>query len=258
MFDRPFAFILAMCAALFLVGCDQSHSFRYRITVEVETPQGLRTGSAVQEIEAHRNTWFVNSAVRGRSLRGEAVAVDLPGGRTLFALLIPEEGRFRPEGLMDIVLRALDPTYGVGTNTDYVSTVTAISDGRGTRQPVVIDPSMSNPFATPGSPDQRAQISNYPLLVTFRNPRDPSSVLRVEPGELAAQFGDGVRLRRITVQVTDNSVTERIDGRLDEAFWRRWSLRSSAARENDAMNNPYFQSLAGQLSRDDFVKGEHR
>jgi hypothetical protein len=52
------------------------------------------------------------------------------------------------------------------------------------------------------------------MLVTFGNLRDPMSVTEVDPANLSAQFGEGVRLRRITVQVTDDDVTEGIERRL--------------------------------------------
>jgi len=61
----------------------------YRLKVEVETPQGLRSGSSVIWVKAVRNPSWVNPEGRGvRTLfRGEAVSIDLPNGRTLFALL---------------------------------------------------------------------------------------------------------------------------------------------------------------------------
>jgi hypothetical protein len=40
------------------------------------------------------------------------------------------------------------------------------------------------------------------------------SVERVDPANLSAQFGEGVRLRRITVQVTDDDVTDGMEERL--------------------------------------------
>ena len=47
----------------------------------------------------------------------------------------------------------------------------------------------------------------YPLLARFDDLRKPASVQRVEPADLSTSFGPGVRLRRITVQVTKDRVT---------------------------------------------------
>ena len=84
--------LLAAGATVVLGGCgllSSSYNYRYRITIEVETPQGLRTGSAVQETLVGKSNIDLGdlSGKRGMRTRGEAVAVDLPGGKVLFALL---------------------------------------------------------------------------------------------------------------------------------------------------------------------------
>ncbi|MEP4423828.1 MAG: hypothetical protein ABJ354_20510, partial [Nitratireductor sp.] len=48
----------------------------------------------------------------------------------------------------------------------------------------------------------------YPLLVTFTDIADPTTVRRVDPDDLAATFGPGVALKRITLEITDEKVTE--------------------------------------------------
>lgn len=77
--------LLASCG----LGGDGPPTYRYRLTVEVDTPEGLRTGSSVIEVTQRMvrpGSDPASKAVRRRA-RGEAVAVDLPAGRTLFALL---------------------------------------------------------------------------------------------------------------------------------------------------------------------------
>src|SRR5207253_11489286 len=67
-----------------LLACGgESVTYRYRMTVYVDTPAGPRSGSSVIEVV------YSPPVLMGHSqsdVRGEAVAVDLPGG-TLFALL---------------------------------------------------------------------------------------------------------------------------------------------------------------------------
>lgn len=87
--------VLAAGATVLLGGCWRpSETLRYRLTIEVETPQGVRSGSSVIEVRGVRNPDWVNIEGRGTraSFRGEAVAVDLPHGKTLFALLRSEGG----------------------------------------------------------------------------------------------------------------------------------------------------------------------
>jgi hypothetical protein len=54
----------------------------------------------------------------------------------------------------------------------------------------------------------------WPMLVRFRDIRDPKSVEPVDPEHLDRSFGPGVTLRRFTVELTDDSVTTGIEKRL--------------------------------------------
>ncbi|MEL7319855.1 MAG: hypothetical protein AAFN04_14585, partial [Pseudomonadota bacterium] len=80
-------------AALLLGSCgladDKAPDYRYRLTVEVDTPEGLKMGSSVIEVKQTLMRPGSSPRSRGvsRKVRGEAVAVDLPGGKTLYALL---------------------------------------------------------------------------------------------------------------------------------------------------------------------------
>ncbi len=47
----------------------------------------------------------------------------------------------------------------------------------------------------------------WPQMVTFADIADPLSVQLVDPDDLAATFGTGFALRKVTVQVTDEPVT---------------------------------------------------
>ncbi|MDR4487070.1 MAG: hypothetical protein R3B83_06040 [Nitrospirales bacterium] len=46
------------------------------------------------------------------------------------------------------------------------------------------------------------------LLVTFTDLTDPTTVKKVDPENLAATLGPGVSLKRITLEITDEPVTE--------------------------------------------------
>ena len=62
--------------------------------------------------------------------------------------------------------------------------------------------------------DHFAEPTGYPKLVYFRDIADPTSVEEVDPDNLAASFGPSVRLKRITVLVTNDDVTTGIEKRL--------------------------------------------
>lgn len=52
------------------------------------------------------------------------------------------------------------------------------------------------------------------MFVAFEDIGDLTNVKQVEPGNLSATFGSGVRLKTITVEVADDRVTSRIEQRL--------------------------------------------
>lgn len=184
-------------AASLLSGCGLLDTFtdaeyRFRMTVEVETPEGVKRGSSVYEITAGLRTKILPDA-RGSEVtsKGEAVAVDIAPGQTLFALL--KNGT--PTGTMaELSMATLDPQFASHRKmVDTAEELQARDPGGFT---AVVDPDF------------------YPMLVTFGDLDDPTSVARVDPGDLAATFGQGVRLKRITVELTDVPVTTGIEERL--------------------------------------------
>ena len=56
--------------------------------------------------------------------------------------------------------------------------------------------------------------SGYPRLVRFRDIAEPETVEKVDPANLAASFGQGHRLMRITAQIVSEDVTEKVRDRL--------------------------------------------
>lgn len=199
--------LLASAATLLLGACGIIRSFpafRYRLTVEVETPEGLKTGSSVIEVR-----WgAIDSTLGGASaeVSGEAVAVDLPGGQTLFALLRSEEQPGWAGYAMFSVMPL--PKKEAGQNDSDAL-------GIGIDRIIANKALMALPrtIAAPVT-YQRPRISAYPMLVRFGDIKDPKSVALVSPDDLEKSFGPGVSLRRITVQLTDDPVTTGIEKRL--------------------------------------------
>lgn len=189
--------LLAGGTAALLSGCgmfDGYSKYRFKMTVEVETLQGVRTGSSVYEVQGFGTTDLTTGGTGSYTkLRGEAVAVDLPGDQTLFALLRMANGNSADDHLGIMSMRTMDPAM---TNTKKDQSAKRIARGDGIKSPVDVAP------------------ENYPMLVTFTDINDPKSVKRVDPANLAASFEVGVRLKRIVVEVTDDAVTTGIEKRL--------------------------------------------
>ena len=198
---RNFLSICLLGFILALGGCsaDETPDYRYRLTVEVDTPDGLKTGSSVIEVEQSMGRTAMSGGGKriNRRARGEAVAVDLPGGRMLFALLRSDSN--------------------TGWASQFMQTLAPKIEGEPWEERfdnmLLLEGEIVLPrtFPKTGPIDER---SAYPMLVTFADLDDPTSVARVDPDDLAATFGEGYELRRITVQLTDDPVTGGIEERL--------------------------------------------
>ena len=181
-------------AALILMmagrGLGSKSSYRFKLTVEVDTPEGLRSGSSVYEVTAWNQFGLDPSGqVRRWEVKGEAVAVELPNGKMLFSLL--KTGAIHND-LAGMSMTALDPAF----KNDIVESARRIARRNGIRSPAAVAP------------------SDYPLLVTFRDLSDPASIEKVAPDDLSMSFGSGFALKAIAVEVTDDAVTTGIEKRL--------------------------------------------
>jgi hypothetical protein len=55
---------------------------------------------------------------------------------------------------------------------------------------------------------RKLESSDYTLLVTFTDMTGPQTVQKADPDNLAATFGPGVLLKRITAEIADGPLTE--------------------------------------------------
>ena len=173
-------FTLVLLAAV--AGCDAlgfgSWSWTQRLVLEVETPEGVKSGGSVIAVNAERGPKWLPGEGRGgmgTRVKGEAAVVEIAPGKYLFALIDGND-----EAELALVLFFPDPAPNTFERARQLETL------RGTRL---------------------VPRDRYPLLVTFDDIADPTTVRRVDPGNLAATFGPGVSLRRITLEITDDKVT---------------------------------------------------
>ncbi|MFD0915922.1 hypothetical protein ACFQ14_05840 [Pseudahrensia aquimaris] len=152
--------------------------WREKVTLTVTTPTGVKSAYSVHRVGLPRA-----DLVTGRSLkyrRGEAIVLELPdssGPRYLFALL-------------DVRWRALHI---------YKDDLEKSSDISGLTK--------SAPRVMPRE--------YYPILVTFDDITKPETVKPVDPNNLAATFGEGYALKSVTLEITNERVTE---GRVEEVL----------------------------------------
>jgi hypothetical protein len=221
--------LLAGGAAALLSGCGSlfgGNEYRYKLTVEVETPEGLRTGFAVRQVNwsAGRNI-TQEASTASMAHKGEAVMVDLPNGQTLFALMSPD-----------------------GQETPMLAFGSATLDSSADRSVKELSP--------PARPEARYGDSGYPRLVRFRDINDLKTVEKVDPANLAASFGAGYRLKRITTQIVDDDVTELVVKKLPWIVqYRDKQFSGEKYQSSDGLKK---YGLAAVTASGDFVMGMGR
>ena len=162
-----------------------SGTWRYKITVTVETPEGEKSGSAVYEMANTSSSIKYPNLPEGRNpatIKGEAVVVDMGQRGTLFALI--------PDQLM--FYRVFPTPHGINTDIRAIKYYRTLKSG-----PVTLS------------------APNIPTLVTFKDIKDPKTVTAVNKLNLAATFGAGVTLKDVTIEMTDEPLTERISDYLE-------------------------------------------
>jgi len=167
---------VALLAALFIG--DQIRinrpGHKYRLTLEVETPEGIKAGSGVVSVHPDRGY----SRHGHTSTRGDAVFVDLGGGKNLVALLAHID---RALDLDDINYLALRAYRADGRNVSF-NEMNRVSGA---------------------APVTGALI---PILLTFTDPQDPATARTVPSQEMATALGGGFRLRAIRAEVVPNGL----------------------------------------------------
>jgi hypothetical protein len=163
-----------------------THAWNQKLTVTVSTPRGEVSGSSVVAVSWSEAFFRGEGAVFRLTMRGDATAVDLGGGQFLFALLAYEDSQEpHSTGVIPLKLLGDEELYW---STDSFKKVQA-ARGRG---PIVLPQKL------------------YPRFLRFRDIKDSTTAELVDPNDLAKSFGPGVRLVRVTIEITDEAVTRGI------------------------------------------------
>ena len=190
-----FAVVLA---GVTLSSCTRETSWHQRLTIVVETPTGEVSGSSVTEVRVvdTYGPLIPREATGPRAtVRGEAVAIEVLPGKWLFALLDGDDNVLGSAVGWSDAAYCLSCAPG-GKQRDFAARAFELD-----RQP------LDTPVPLPHEA--------WPLMVTFADIADPTSVARVDPNDVAASFCPGVRLKALTLEITRADVTE---GRLDQTL----------------------------------------
>lgn len=179
-------------------------TIRYRMTVRVETPEGIKEGSAVREIYMAQGIKLTPESHAVTRIKGESVVVDL-GKRGQVFTTMSDDATY-------IIWRSFDPNRG-GTSRKGIRYYRNLTKGKKALKPL-----------------------EYPRMVTFKDPKDPmtiASVYKVSSKEVQLegrhetqyfiidqfeeQFGKGVKIKDVTIEITTDPVTYGI-----EEKWLPW------------------------------------
>jgi hypothetical protein len=194
---------MALCGVGLAAGCGfgPSAALRYRMIVEVQTPQGLRTGSGMIESQIDKGPATGQASGITYDLRGEAVAVDMGDGRMLFALL-SDARRVAADYHADLFHSALE------SGARAIPPLPRRYESQEWREERAaaraVKPSVILPRAL------------YPKLARLRDPADVRTIDILDPDDLSGAFGMGVAVRRIGLRVTDDELAFKLDGHLPE------------------------------------------
>lgn len=180
-----------------------SGTWNYKITLTVQTPEGVMSGSSVRQVYVKSGPNILPQSTSTVRVRGEAVVVDLGKRGTLFGLL-------RSQTSVDGASYVFFDSFPIPDSHGY---------GEGSTTPKGVR--YYNQLKS-GKAD--VQSRDMPMLVRFKDINNPKTVERVDPSNLAATFGEGVKLVSATIEITDEPVTtgiENVLGWLGEYYNKR-------------------------------------
>lgn len=159
-----------------------SLTYRYRLTIEVDTPEGTKTGSTVVEqwMRLRRPLWKGHSVTFDRyrgGVRGEAAFVDLGAGHHILAILARG-----PTGREDVGDFLSLGTGAIGIAWGNDDEPRRLEDAIARRAKVNVP------------------LKVMPTLVTFRDLNDPNSAEVVSVDSFARAFGPGYAFRSATIE----------------------------------------------------------
>lgn len=128
---RCFSGLLIATAMLgMLAGCDDRFpDYHYKMTIHVATPEGEKTYSSVRAVEqAQENSIQSLSGYKIKTtIAGQAVILDLPDGRTVYALIGDGAQTVYPAFERYVPVRGKDARFATGVSkpTGYLDDLAA-------------------------------------------------------------------------------------------------------------------------------------
>jgi hypothetical protein len=237
------AVYLAMFAAAVAFWFQRAYpvcTFRYTLDAEVETPDGLRRGSSNIEVSYQIYMNFGGPTNWKRRVRGEAVYVDLGGGKNFFVTLTRENSGRGAQATYENLEGSLNPTM-------LPLAVLGLKLGGGG-----VTALCEQVVQLQGSPPKDVPFDLLPTLVTFGDLKVPNSARVIQPDALSEEFGVGFRIRRVTLALTNNEPQEQIERTLPWLPGKaiEWKDRVSVKNDDPLVKRLFYDAFKEPGLRD--------
>lgn len=184
---------LAMLLSSCFFGYESVPDYHYRLTLQVDTPEGPRSGSSVISVStAQSDHDSITPDAMGASAKGQAASVDLPNGFTLYALMAPPTS----EDWAQWIMVWLTPKHAARRLKEFYPDM--VADHR-----IHILRARFRPSYGDGTPSMQVP---RPYLLKMKG-ADWRTAELVDPDKLADSFGTGYGLKSISVQMTNDNIT---------------------------------------------------
>jgi hypothetical protein len=193
-------------------------TFRYKLTAEVMTPDGLKTGSSVIEVRYSSVHPLPNPGRWGLDkVTGEAVYVDLGGGKNLFILLGADRWERAPastpgrqggidgiEGGNDAIM---ERQLTLGSLDVLWLPISVYKLGRIPGQERDMARRVN---AHRGEAAVDVPLKNVPLIGSFADLQKPETFATSLPTDIREMLGNDYVLQAVKIQIVDEAVSDKM------------------------------------------------
>jgi len=245
------AYVIVFCGTGWALWAYYQHeyptcTFRYKLTAEVQTPDGVKTGSSVLEVSYSHNGDWGGGPHPALTLTGQATYIDLGSGKNLFLLLTNRDSGRNSQ--MDNRDGNFEHAGGALTAFSLPIKIFGLEWFYGQEPKLCSDlaiASASGPIVVP--------IGNLPTLVTFSDINDYTSVKVVQPSELETDIGMGYKLLDARIEAANEPVSHNIEQIL--TWWT--TIKVKWIHRGFAINDPLIFKL-GYTAFRGFQKSDDR
>lgn len=210
---RFLAILVAVGVALYLgvTFAFPTYTHRYRLTIEIDTPEGVRSGSNVIEVVRKDVRWVLIAQGRYQfHVRGEAVFVDLGAKRNVIAILAHGERAENVDQMISLPIEA----YG-----DYKWDEAAWAGEKKTLGPVELKPPLIPTLVTfddLSNPKTAQIVYATDVRETRQSAGGSRPDGRVSVNRLDQTLGSGVQFKRAWIERTTDPIKTGIEDKMPD------------------------------------------